>query len=369
MPSPLSQIVGTPRTCAVVDRPGGNGKVAQEEPLFRPHTIGRCMHDVEPCSIHWLWPDRIPQARLTVFAGDGGVGKSFLSLAIAATLSRGAGWPDQPDSKPEPGTTVLLNAEDDPNDTLRVRLDACGADCRRIHIVEAVQRCDKGEFEYFSLLDDLRALEDKIEATGARLCLIDPLGAYLTVVDSHKDSSVRIALGPLAGLASRTGCAVVAIMHINKARGISKISDRVCGSVAFTNAARMAWFIGVDPEDEHRRLMLPYKFNIIERPTGLAFRIEDGRVLWEPGPVTIDADSILKDDCEDRTERKAAQEWLEDYLLAGSVKTAEIQRAARANCHSWPTVRRAKDSLRLKVHRHGFGKDGHYTWELPTESN
>ena len=45
-------------------------------------------HDIE-----WLWPGHIPLGMLTLIAGDPGVGKSFLTLYIAATVSAGLPWP------------------------------------------------------------------------------------------------------------------------------------------------------------------------------------------------------------------------------------------------------------------------------------
>ena len=52
--------------------------------------------DVEPETIQWLWPNRIPLGKLTVLAGLGGLGKSFVTLDIAARVSirGGATWPD-----------------------------------------------------------------------------------------------------------------------------------------------------------------------------------------------------------------------------------------------------------------------------------
>ena len=37
-----------------------------------------CAGDVKPQSINWLWPDRIALGKLTMIAGDPGLGKSLL---------------------------------------------------------------------------------------------------------------------------------------------------------------------------------------------------------------------------------------------------------------------------------------------------
>src|SRR5579859_2038699 len=53
-----------------------------------------CLADVEPRAIEWLWPGRIARGKLTLLTGDPGVGKSQISLDIAATITEGREWPD-----------------------------------------------------------------------------------------------------------------------------------------------------------------------------------------------------------------------------------------------------------------------------------
>jgi hypothetical protein len=37
--------------------------------------------------------------------------------------------------------------------------------------------------------------------------------------------------------------------------------------------------------------------------------------------------------------------------------------------HSWRTVKRAKDRLKVKAKREGFGKEGSWIWRLPSEGD
>ena len=41
----------------------------------------------------WLWPGRVPLGKLTLLIGDPGLGKSFVTLDIAARVSRGLPLP------------------------------------------------------------------------------------------------------------------------------------------------------------------------------------------------------------------------------------------------------------------------------------
>lgn len=68
--------------------------------------------DVKHEPVAWLWPGRIALGKLTLIAGDPGLGKSFLTLDMAARVSRGAEWPDAPGVPTTPGGVVLLSAED-----------------------------------------------------------------------------------------------------------------------------------------------------------------------------------------------------------------------------------------------------------------
>ena len=64
---------------------------------------------------------------ITVLAGDPGLGKSLLSLDLAALLSRGELGPRSA------GDVLLLTAEDSRTHTVRPRLEAAGADLARVH--------------------------------------------------------------------------------------------------------------------------------------------------------------------------------------------------------------------------------------------
>ncbi|MBI1826915.1 MAG: AAA family ATPase [Planctomycetes bacterium] len=64
--------------------------------------------DVQPEPVSWLWPGRIALGKLTLIAGDPGLGKSFLTLDIAARVSCGSPWPDLRDKPNPPGGVILL---------------------------------------------------------------------------------------------------------------------------------------------------------------------------------------------------------------------------------------------------------------------
>ncbi|QOJ18615.1 MAG: AAA family ATPase [Phycisphaeraceae bacterium] len=335
------------------------------------------LSDVQPEPVAWLWPGRFALGKLTLIAGDPGLGKSFLTLDMASRVSTGAGWPDHRGERITPGGVVLLSAEDAIADTIRPRLDAAGADVARIVALEAIRSVgDNGResARAFDLSRDLPALEAAIRSVeGCRLVVIDPVTAYLGGVDSHKNGEIRGLLAPLGAIAERHRVAVVAVTHLNKSAGGPAIY-RAMGSLAFAAAARAAWAVAKDRDDPRRRLLLPIKNNIAPDTGGLAYRIEplgvDGcpAVAWEPDPVNVSADDALAGDRDDgggRTERDDAAEWLADLLAHGPRAARDVERDARDAGYSIATVRRAKAAIGVVSRKPAFG--GPWEWTLPAQ--
>jgi hypothetical protein len=354
---------------------------AEPTPIVRRAKIVR-LADVQPEPIQWLWENRIAVGKLTVLAGDPGLGKSFLTLDIASRVSTGSGWPDIPNNRFLPGGVVLLSAEDDVADTIRPRLDAAGANASRVIALQSVKNIDPGtgaEMDTtFSLAIDLPALEDAIgQVEDCRLVVIDPITAYTGTTDSHKNAEVRGLLAPLSELAAKLHVAIVAVTHLNKSAAGPAIY-RTMGSLAFTAAARAVWGVVKDPQDPQRRLMLPVKNNIAQDATGLAYSIQASGLnttpylTWEAKPVDMSADEAMapadRRDSNKVTERDEAKAWLREALADGPVAAGLIRKMSNEAGHAWGTVRRAKDDLRVKAQKAGFGDDGIWCWVLPGQT-
>ncbi|MCZ6834246.1 MAG: AAA family ATPase [Planctomycetota bacterium] len=331
--------------------------------------------DVEPEEVQWLWPGRIALGKVTLIAGDPGLGKSFLTLDMAARISSGTSWPDDRDALNQVGGIVLLSAEDDLGDTIRPRLDAAGADVARICAISSVKRLgtksEEAVEDSFCLATDLTALEASILQTpDCRLVIIDPISAYLGRVDSHKMAELRGILTPLGALASRHRVAVVCIHHLNKNSGGQAIY-RACGSIGFVAAARAAWIVTKDKDDERRRLFLPVKNNLASDMTGLAYTIElidqggAPAVAWEPDPVEISADEAMSASQGDGEDRLDAKSFLLDLLADGEIPGKDVLDEAKEAGFSDKVARRALKSLGGKPRRSGFGKGGQWIWSLP----
>lgn len=345
--------------------------------------VVRCLAHVPSEPLAWLWPGRIPLGKLTLLAGDPGLGKSFLTLDMAARISTGRGWPEEEGERGSrreeggsnqssllhsesstfgPADVVLFGAEDDLADTVRPRLDAAGADPKRIVAIEAV-RGTAGQ-RSFSLSSDLPMLDAVlIQRPNVKLVVIDPITAYCSGVDSHKNADVRALLAPLSDLAAKRRVAIVAVTHLNKASG-GKAIYRAMGSLAYIAAARVGWLVAKDNDDPTRRLLLPVKNNLAEDAGGLAYRIEEGRLEWETGRIDLDADDALasRSDHSPRgladaapNRRHRADEFLEDRLAAGPVPVAEILRDAMEVGVTEKMLKDARRRLGVKTERRADG--------------
>src|SRR5690606_24015461 len=140
---------------------------------------------------------------------------------------------------------------------------------------------------------------------------------------------VRGLLAPLAELAGRYDLAIVSVTHLSKSGG-TKAVYRAMGSLAFAAASRAVWAIVKDQADAQRRLFLPAKLNLAQDPDGLAYRIKEGRVVWETEPVRMHADDAFAAEMQAAgakprgTERRDAMEWLRDELAGGRRPSREI---------------------------------------------
>ena len=332
----------------------------------------RCAADIQPEPIDWIWEGRIARGKLTVIGGDPEEGKSQINVNIAATISKGGEWPNH-EGKAPTGSVLILSAEDGIEDTLVPRLMAAGADRSKIHIIEAVRGEDEKGHRTFNLQTDLQLLEAKINEMGDVLVIsIDPASAYMGKgVDSHNDQAVRSVLAPVAEMANRLDVAIISIMHFNKgnSQAGTKVMHRFMASVAFVAAARVAFAALRDPEDDTRHLFLHAKNNLA--PPAPGSPIASSRITslrhssrlptsygmpraWTSPPPKQWPQAAIR---MLRLPLRKQSSFSPD-LSGAMAAVKEIEKEAKEAGLSWATMRRAKDELKLKSERDGYGGDG-----------
>src|SRR5208282_2701308 len=99
--------------------------------------IFRQMSEIQSKPIRWLWPGRIARGKVSILAGNPGLGKSQIMASMTAIVSTAGQWPVDR-TRCERGNVIILSAEDDAEDTIRPRLEAAGADLSRVFVLDAV---------------------------------------------------------------------------------------------------------------------------------------------------------------------------------------------------------------------------------------
>lgn len=338
------------------------------------------LSDIAPEKIDWIWPGRIAVGKLTLLAGEPGLGKSQVCLYIASTITRGAKWVGS-DDKARRGRVLMLSAEDGLADTVRPRFDAAGGDSSMVSIIRATR--SGPTHGTFNLTADLILLEREIDRHGdVELVTMDPISSYMLKVDSHKNTDVRSVLEPIGEMAERLKVGILATSHLSKGDG--KAINRIIGSIAFVAAARAAFTVVEDPEMEGRRLFLSVKNNIAPPQRGLAFRLEQQEVApgvvgsfvaWdEHAEVQMTADQVLSGVGDQPSSKNDAVHLLLELLKDGPMSVREIERHAVETSllaegkpigQSKP-FRSARAELDIKPRRAGgLAGGGQWVWELP----
>lgn len=339
------------------------------------------MAKVAPRPVSWLWPGRIPAGKITVIAGEPGVGKSSVVTHLAAIVSANQTWPDhdwvdQPKIQSDPPELAsgvdpdvaalvplvyFLASEDRPADTIRPRLDALGAEPKHIFVMN-----------HGVPVTDVAYIDEIL--TGIQCCrlmIIDPIATFLGSLNASRNTAVHEWFARLADVAERHNTAIVCVTHLSR-RSTGPALSRVQGCLAFTAAARCVWLITTDPNDPDRRLFLPAKNNLGPDKGGLAFRLEaspphpDVAIpVWEPDPVEETADRILAAPT-DYSAVVEAQSWLTAQLSPGPVATKDLRQQAQQDGLSWRTIERAKgkmDVIANQIHPNG-NEPRFWTWSL-----
>ena len=320
-----------------------------------------CMAEVEPETVAWLWWPYIPLGKLTLLEGDPGIGKSWVSLAIAAAVSLGKGLPGT--EVAESAAVLLASAEDGLGDTIRPRLDAMKADIGRVHAI-------KGALDFGN--DGLRTLEEYIERVIPALVIVDPLVAYIgAAVDIHRANETRAVMAKLADMAERHSVAILAIRHLTKG-GTLKPIYRGLGSIDLAAACRSILMAGCDPEDPQKRGIVHIKSNLAPTGRAVGYELRDDGFFWT-GDSDLTWQRILAaEDTGGKSALEEAMQFLGEELADGAVEVKEVEKDAEKAGINPRTLRRARESMGIRASRQGEpGRRGGgcWVWELPPGSD
>ncbi len=345
----------------------------------------RMFDEIEERKTNWLWKNRIIIGGLTIVTGPGGNTKSTFCIDRAARVSLGQRHPDNSGMCPS-GTVLWFGHEDAPNEIMKPRLVASGADCAKIGFVDGVVSTHDGDdpemAQRLRLEAEIELLRETLQhMTDVKMLVFDPLPEFIGG-DHNSAAEVRSALMPLNKLAQEFGIAVVAVYHQNKKQGLSAVQT-IAGSGGFTQVARTVLCIINDPDDEdktatRRRFMVVAKSNYGGMGQAQAYRLASRRndqmaVDWESLVFDdIDSEDLIKrsrtneDGRRNTVKRDAAVDDMHRILSGGPLETNDIDDKMAQLGHSRYAIRQARSQLDLVKVPRERNTDPH-RWQLPED--
>lgn len=253
----------------------------------------------------WLYKGRVPVGMVTLLAGREGIGKSTVSLDIAARLTRGT-LDGRYLGKPQ--SVIVCATEDSWEHTIVPRLRSVDADMDLIFHI-AVQD-EEGNVRSIIAPSDSHRMEMAFRNVRPALMLIDPLMAVIDGrIDTHKQAEVQQALEPMVKMCDRLGMSILAVIHVNKTNSTDPLTN-IMGSKAFATLPRSILYcieeadgsfmfchvkcnVGPKMPSVGYRLA-PVRFDL--DPTGVEegddYYIESSRVIWGDEDIRTAADIL-----------------------------------------------------------------------------
>ena len=338
--------------------------------------VVRSYDSITPKRARWAWDSKLPMGALSLMIGTEGLGKTALGIELVAQLTQGK-LPGALYGTPV--NVALFTPEDDPAATIWPRLEAAGADRKRVLDVKmAKDTTDRG----FSLPDDTDRIVAALVEHDVRFAFADPLASLLDPkLNSWKDTDVRAALEPLVGACAEHGITLLGSLHTNKSSS-NDPRQRGMGSAGWQQIARAALLVGLDPDDEAgktgaSRCVAHTKHNLGPWTRTRKFKLESGTVAVEGEPQstvhavlgeecdTLAADMLAAEAGVDPEAKKgkvgAAFGVLHRELASGPVAVTLLKRAAEESDVGWRTMERAAKELNVAKKQ----TDGGWTWAMP----
>jgi len=332
--------------------------------------------EVTPTKPNWLWRKRFLHNEINIIAGHPGVGKSFITIDMAARVTKGRVWPDGIGKAPE-GNVVIMAAEDDYNYVIVPRLKAVNADLDRVFFIEGKE--EEIGTSLIKLEADHELLAKALRDTNASMLIVDPALSYVGAgVKVNEERDIRATLmQPLANMARRTGTSIVLVTHLNKKPDLERI-QRTGGAMAMIGFPRASTFVECitkeDSDVPRRFRMSTLKQNLTRHPRRVEFEIVDvfpddpeddtGRINWSTNELVT-----LTPNLEIDKARKFLLETLplDDPAVSGMLQ-AEVIALGEAKGLIESTIKEASRDLNgngLAVVKKPSGKGKPWAWWLP----
>lgn len=274
--------------------------------------------EIIPKEVLWLWYPYIPFGKVTLLQGDPGDGKSKLMLSLVALLSKGAPLPfADEDEQGEPMTVIYQTTEDDADDTVVPRFNSAGGDGDRLIFIKEDEK---------SLTFGDNRIREAVEKYNAKLLILDPMSSYIGDTCSMNNANeTRAEFNHLIAVAKDTGCAIVIIAHMNKAKDTRPLY-RTNGSIDIAGAARsiLAVTRTANKQNPAERYLVQVKSNLAPMGSAILFEVADKGVNFLD-ELELNAEDAFSASAPRMGRPNACEEAATDFirsLLAGGRRLA-----------------------------------------------
>lgn len=312
----------------------------------------------------WMWGKRVPLGCITAIYGARGTGKSAIVFDMAARVSAGMPWPDDPKSSQTPGSVLLVSMEDERDGSIIPRLKAAGADMSKVVMIHGAD-----PKTYASRSFRARDIDnwDKLAAAkpDLRLVIIDAFATFVGLGCDRRTGELAKLLARLDQFARRHKVAVVLVNATDRLS--TGKTWRYGESVlpAIESWARSVWGVEGDVMESGDRFFLPARVNYAANPGGLEFDVdpETGRLAWFEAPVPMNANSGRPTARESSAVAEASR-WLRGFLSGGPKPAEAVLERGELDGHSRRALYAAKKKLKVRSEKETSSFAGAWTWNL-----
>jgi hypothetical protein len=307
------------------------GKVKEE----RKQEHFKDLHTVERKRVEFLIYPYLPDGALTILDGDPGMGKSLVTTDLGAVITTGGRFANRDQARR--GRVLFMAPEDEADRILRPRLEAHGANLKKIRFMSDPFLLDQHGIEI---------LRRELITYRPELVIIDPLTAFIPPeTDTFRANEVRGFMRPLAMLASELNVAILVVRHLRKASSDSAI-QRGQGSMDFIASVRSGLLVVEHPTDPDTRVFAQSKANYSRKGPSLTFEIKGYERNVTPtirwlGTIEQTADQLMQGGNKKNAD-EAAADMIREMLAAGPMKARDAMEKLSAAGFADRTIDRAK---------------------------
>jgi arsenate reductase-like glutaredoxin family protein len=244
----------------------------------------RCVRasDVDDEPLEWLWLNKIPKSKATLFVGKPDNGKSLAVVDLIARVTTGRDFPDGEKNTLGPREVMYAFTEDDEKQTVIPRLKAAQADLTKVIFHHTVVDAE-GVKRELSLQDDAATLRKKLIANpDIVLLVLDPITAFVGDADINHGKEIRPVLQALKKALEKSDVTCVGVIHCNKRSDVDALG-KILGDSAVAGVCRAAWDFSRDPDNKDEFMMTHIKGNLSKKRSGMRYATEGVMITLSSG--------------------------------------------------------------------------------------